>query len=58
VACLAAAEAKCFSPARAALAAGYVDHVEMLLGDRAIDTGRKARMLIWRRERPLSEVLA
>ena len=56
--CLAAAEAKCFAPARAALAAGRADQVAMLLGDRAIDTSRNARLFIWRRARPLAEVLA
>jgi len=56
--CLAAAEATCFVSARAALRAGNVSHVEMLLGDRVIDTSRKARLFIWRHERPLSEVLA
>ena len=55
---LATAEAKCFAPARDALTDGRVDRVEMLLGDRAIDAGRNARLLVWRRERPLVEVLA
>ena len=56
--CLAAAEANCFALARAALAAGRADHVEMLLGERAVATRRNARLFVWRRERALAEVLA
>jgi hypothetical protein len=52
------ADTHCFAPARDALRRGDAREVELLLGDRAVVTGRGARFRFWRRTRPLTEVAA
>ena len=52
------AEAMCFVPAKARLVQGATGAISMLLGDKAVELGSRARCRFWRRRRPLSEVLA
>ncbi len=55
---LALAEATCFAPARARLVRGATGMISMLLGDRTVVAGSRARYRFWRRRRPLCEALA
>ena len=55
---LAFAEATCFAPAQARLVQRATAMISMLLGDRAVAVGSRARYRFWRRRRPLSEALA
>jgi len=55
---LAEAERGLFAPARTALRSGAVHAVDMLLGGRAFETDRSARLRFWRRGKPLAEALA
>lgn len=50
-------EFACFRPARDALASGRVDQVDLLLGGHALRVVRGDRWRIWRRRRPLAELL-
>jgi hypothetical protein len=55
---LAFAEAACFAPARARLLQGSTTAISLLVGERTVAVGSRARYRFWRRRRPLSEALA
>ena len=55
---LRAIDERCLAPVRAALLAGRCDRVLLHAGCRTFDVRRGARWAIWRRARPLAEVLA
>lgn len=51
-------ERRCFRPIRDAFARGRLDRVDLLLGTRCLRLTRRDRWRIWRRVRPLAEVLS
>jgi hypothetical protein len=54
---LAEVELACFRPTRDALVRGLVDRVDLLLGDHCLRLVRRDRWRVWRRARPLEEIL-